>query len=181
MTRFVSLRKMVLRSCRSEAGSATVEFVVLFPLLFSVFLMAVDAGIMQTKQVFLHRAMDTSVREVRLGRVTEADKISEMICARTAMLPNCRDQITVEMRPIDTATFDGLNAPLTCVDLEDELTPYVEFNPGAGGAAQQLMMVRVCVVTKPIIQLTNFFTGVAINPEGKAVLRTSGIFVNEPR
>ncbi len=180
MTRFASLRERVMRGWRSEDGTTTVEFVVLFPLLFSVFVLAVDAGIMQFRQVVLHRAMDMAIREVRLGRITESDTMSGLICARTAMLPNCLDRITVEMRPIDTASFTGLDTPLTCVDLEEELTPYVEFNPGSGGAAQELMLVRVCVVADPFVRLTRVLTGVPVNPEGNAVLHTRGIFVKEP-
>ncbi len=166
---------------RAEEGSVTVEFVIIVPFVLSIFLMGVDSGVTQLRQAFLYRAVDMAVREVRLGTVNEAESLSKMICARTAMLPNCENAITVEMQPIDTSTFSGLDAPTLCINHEEELTPAIAFNPGAGGQAQELMLIRVCVVTKPFIRLTGFLTALPVNDEGDYVLTARNVFVNEPR
>jgi hypothetical protein len=171
----------ILRFWRDSAGSSTVEFVIIVPLLLSILLMSVDAGITQLRQVFLHRAIEQTVRDVRLGRVSENDRMSTLICERAAMLPNCRSKIAVEMRPIDTSNFTGLHSPSTCIHSEDEITPALAFNPGAGGLAQELMLLRVCVTVEPFIRWTGVAMALPVNPTGNYVLRVSSVFVNEPR
>lgn len=166
---------------RGEDGSVTVEFVIIVPFVLSIFLMGVDSGVTQLRQAFLYRAVDMAVREVRLGLINEADSLSELICKRTAMLPKCKEAITVEMQPIDTTSFSGLNDPVLCINREEELTPAITFNPGLGGQEQELMLIRVCVVTDPFIRLTGFLTALPVNAEGDYVLTARNVFVNEPR
>lgn len=170
----------LIRRLRSEDGAVTVEFVIVFPFLLSLMLMAIDSGITQLRQTFLHRAVDLAVREVRLGRINESDAMSALICARTSMLPNCRENITVEMQVINTQTFAGLNEPTRCVNREENLTPAVDFNPGSRGDVQDLMLVRVCVAADPFIRLTGALTQMALNQEGNYVLTSNAVFVNEP-
>lgn len=165
-----------------QEGAVTVEFVVIVPFLLSLFFASVDVGISMLRQVMLDRAMDLAVREVRLGRVPNDGSVTmaQLICERTMLLPDCINNIAVEMQPIDTATFAGLTPTVQCVNRELALTPSVTFNVGAGGQAQELMLIRTCVAADPFIQLTGFFTAMPINPEGEYVVVSRGIFVNEP-
>jgi hypothetical protein len=119
---------------------------------------------------------------VRLGNIGNGDDttLSQMICDRAGMLPDCATDIAVEMEPIDTVTFDGLDDPIQCVDREQNLTPAVTFNPGAGGQAQELMLIRVCVAADPFLRLTGFVNSMPINADGDYVLVSRSIFVNEP-
>ncbi|MCH8466247.1 MAG: pilus assembly protein [Roseinatronobacter sp.] len=169
------------RFWRSTDGSSTVEFVIIVPFLLSIFLLSVDAGIMQLRHVFLHRAVEQTVREVRLGQVSEEDRMSSLICERAAMLPNCGSKIAVEMRPVDTSNFTGLERRSNCIRDEDAITPAVTFTPGAGGMAQELMLVRVCVTVEPFIRWTGVALALPVNPTGNFVLNVSSVFVNEPR
>ena len=171
----------LLRFWRDSAGSSTVEFVIIIPFLLSILLLSVDAGVTQLRQVFLHRAVDQTVRDVRLGRISESDRMSSLICERAAMLPNCTSNIAVEMRPIDTSTFSGLEIRSNCIQNEGEVTPALDFDPGAGGLAQELMMVRVCVEVEPFIRWTGVALALPVNPSGNYVLNVSSVFVNEPR
>jgi hypothetical protein len=171
----------LLRFWRDSAGSSTVEFVIIIPFLLSILLLSVDAGVTQLRQVFLHRAVDQTVRDVRLGRISESDRMSSLICERAAMLPNCTNNIAVEMRPIDTSTFSGLEIRSNCIQNEGEVTPALDFDPGAGGLAQELMMVRVCVEVEPFIRWTGVALALPVNPSGNYVLNVSSVFVNEPR
>lgn len=164
---------------RSEDGAVTVEFAIVVPFVLGLLLMAIDSGIVQLRQVFLHRAVDLAVREVRLGRVSEAESMSELICSRTTMLPNCLQRITVEMLPIDTAVFSGIGNPITCVDREQEITPALTFNPGSG--QQELMLVRACVIADPFIQVVGYINGLPRDANGDYVLIANSVFVNEPR
>ena len=181
MTRYNQWHRAAAARLKREDGAVTVEFVVIFPLFMVVFLLAVDTGIAKMRQVFLDRAIDISVREVRLGRVSEQSSLAELICQRTSMVPDCLSNITVEMQPISTAGFDGLDDPFKCVDREQQLTPSVAFKPGAGGQAQELMLIRVCVVVDPFIKMTKSLAGIALNEKGELVLIGRSVFVNEPR
>lgn len=171
----------LLRFWRDSAGSSTVEFVIIIPFLLSIFLLSVDAGITQLRQVFVHRAVEQTVRDVRLGHVSESDRMSSLICKRAAMIPNCTTKITVEMRPIDTTTFAGLENRSNCVRNEGEITPALAFNPGAGGMAQELMLLRVCVTVEPFIRWTGIALALPVNPAGDFMVNVSSVFVNEPR
>lgn len=167
---------------RGQQGAVTVEFVVIVPFLLSLFFASVDVGISMLRQVMLDRAMDLAVREVRLGRVPDDGSVTmaQLICDRTMLLPDCMNNIAVEMEPIDTETFAGLTPTVQCVNREEDLTPSVTFDVGDGGNAQELMLIRTCVAADPFIRLTGFLTAMPINPEGQYVAVSRGIFVNEP-
>ncbi len=171
-------RAVALYRC-NEKGAVTVEFVIVFPFVLTLLLTSIDAGITNLRQVFLARAVDLAVREVRLGNVSESARMSELICSRTSMLPSCMQNITVEMRPIDTDTFAGLEDPVSCINRELEITPSVVFTPGTG--AQELMLIKVCVAADPFIRLNGFISQMPINASGQYVLITNSVFVNEPR
>lgn len=181
MKRVYRLRTALRTAWSREDGAVTVEFVIILPLVLSIFFLGIDAGIMNLRQVFLDRAVDIAVREVRLGRVSEQASLSELICQRTAMLPACLANISVEMQPISTSSFDGLEDPVTCIDREEAVTPAVTFIPGSGGAAQELMLLRVCVVSDPFLRVTGLLGGIDVNPDGDLVLISTSVFVNEPR
>ncbi|MBN2760072.1 MAG: pilus assembly protein [Rhodobacteraceae bacterium] len=179
MSRFrFSLRSWVKR----QDGAVTVEFVVIIPFLLTLFFASVDAGITMLRQVMLDRAVDLAVREVRLGRVPSDGSVTmaQLICDRTILFSDCPNNIAVEMQPIDTTNFAGLTDPIRCVDRELAITPAVAFNPGSGGSAQELMLIRTCVAADPLIRFTGFLTAMPINPEGQYVVASRGIFVNEP-
>lgn len=172
-----ALRKWV----RRQDGNVTVEFVIVVPFLLSLFFASVDAGITMLRQVFLDRAVDIAVREVRLGNLSESDSLAQEICSRTSLIADCGQNITVEMVPIDTTNFAGLTDPIQCVDRELGITPAVAFNPGAGGSAQELMLLRVCIAADPFIRLTGYLSSMPINADGEYVLVSRGVFVNEPQ
>ncbi|CUX80293.1 MAG: Tad secretion system minor pilin component TadE [Roseibaca calidilacus] len=177
---------IALKSLRNWAfrqdGAVTAEFVIAVPFILSLFFASVDVGISMLRQVMLDRAMDLAVREVRLGRVPSDGSVTmaQLICARTALLPDCINNITVEMQPVDTQDFTGLTPAVQCVNRELDLTPAVTFNVGAGANAQELMLIRTCVAAEPLIRMTGFFTSMPINSEGQYVVVSRGVFVNEP-
>lgn len=172
------LRPWALR----QDGSVTVEFVIVVPFLLSLFFASIDTGITMLRQVMLDRAVDMAVREVRLGRVPTGGAVTmaQLICERTQFLPNCEQNIAVEMMPVNTTDFAGLDAPIQCVDRELDITPALSFTPGLGGNAQELMLIRVCVAADPFIRATAYLSAMPVNQNGQYVVVSRGIFVNEP-
>ncbi|MCC5966011.1 MAG: pilus assembly protein [Natronohydrobacter sp.] len=179
MIRLPRFLQTLSRRWRAEDGAVTVEFVVVFPFVLSILLMAIDAGVTQLRQTFLNRSVDIVMRDVRLGRQNQSDSIKELICNRTSMLRNCIENITVEMRPVDTINFTGLDEPIRCINRELELIPQVDFDTGVPGE-QELMLVKVCVVADPFIRITGFISQLPINADGDYVLVSTNIFVKEP-
>jgi len=51
---------------RKEDGNATIEFAILFPAFIMIFLSAFESGLLMTRQVLLDRAVDLTVRDIRL-------------------------------------------------------------------------------------------------------------------
>lgn len=175
-----------------QDGAVTVEFVVIVPFVLSLFFASVDVGISLLRQVMLDRAVDLTVREIRLGNPAfdSSDDIKNAICTgipdtssgmRSVMQEAaCLAGITVELRIIDDESFAGLDAPVGCIDREEDITPAVTFNPRSAADPQQLMLIRTCVVSDPFIRWTGVLTAMPVNAEGDYVAVSRGIFVNEP-
>ena len=168
------------RFARAERGSATVEFALVVPLVLAFLLSSVDFGVVMLRQVFLDRAVDIAVRDIRLGRVANNghDALRDAICENSIMLPNCEQNIAIELRPINTETFAGLDAPAQCVNRAEEINPVLEFNPMRG--QQELMLIRVCVVADPFLRVTGYVLGMSLDDSGGYNVVSRSAFANEP-
>ncbi|WP_323034759.1 pilus assembly protein [Pararhodobacter sp.] len=177
MTRIFSL---IQRYRTQEAGTATIGFVIAVPLVLSILFTAIDFGAVMLRQVFLDRAVDISIREVRLGNVPSNGiaTLRAAICARTILIGNCEASLTVELRPIDTQTWAGINDPVQCINRSANIAPTVVFNPSAGN--QDLMLVRVCASADPFITFTGLVLGLGQATTGDFHIVSIGAFTNEP-
>jgi hypothetical protein len=169
------------RFWRQDDGTSTVEFVIAVPLVLTLLFSAVDFGAVMLRQVFLDRSVDIAVRQVRLGSVGPHAhaQFRQMICDGTILISDCTNRIAVEMRPIDTTTWAGLDAPAQCVNRAEDIEPVLQFNPGSGG--QELMMIRVCVAADPFIGLTGLVLGMErAEDSGVYHIVSHAAFSNEP-
>lgn len=174
------LSRALRRLARSQAGNATVEFVILVPIVLALLFSSIDFGVMMIRQVYLDRAVDLAAREIRLGQnVGTPTQFRQRICDRTYMAPNCMANIAVELRPVNTATWAGLHTPAQCVNRDAEIAPVLQFNPGMG--AQELMLIRACLVARPFIRMTGWVMGMPTDPSGRYALVARSAWVNEPR
>ncbi|MCB1389713.1 MAG: pilus assembly protein [Rhodobacteraceae bacterium] len=164
----------------TEAGSAAVEFVIALPLVLAFLFSSIDFGVVMLRQVFLDRAVDIAVRQVRLGNITgsEFSDFRAMICDNSFLISNCENSIAIELRPVDTLTWSGLDDPAQCVNRELELSPVLTFVPGAG--LQELMLIRVCAVVDPFIDMTGLILGMPEDNSGGFFLVSHAAFANEP-
>lgn len=180
MTQIPQLFPRLARFLRRDLGSASLEFALAVPVVMAMLFSSIDYGAVMLRQVFLDRAVDMTAREVRLGQINAAGftGFRDRICDRTILLRNCRGTISIEMRPIDTTTWAGLNAPAQCINRQDDITPLLDFSPGAG--QQELMLIRVCVAADPFIRMTGYVMGMTQNPDGIYNLVSRAAWVNEP-
>ncbi len=163
----------------SEAGSASVEFVILFPIIFLFLLAAVELGMINLRYTLLERAVDLTVRDLRLGKIASPshDVLKKTICKRASVLPDCVNSLLIELRPIDKTTWSLPSANAQCVDRDAAVAPVLTFNPGV---PDELMLMRVCAVLDPMLPTTGL--GLALNRvgTGEIFLVSSSVFVNEP-
>lgn len=180
MTPRPALARLRDRLARSEAGSATIEFVIGVPLILSLLFSSIDYGVVMLRQVFLDRAVDIAVRQVRLGAVPANGHAAfrAQICANTFMITDCEDAIAIELRPIDTTTWAGLDTPAQCVNRAADIEPTLQFTPSPG--TQALMLVRVCVAADPFITMTGMILGLSRDDTGDYLIVAKSAFANEP-
>lgn len=197
MIRLWSLFARALRRLKwNEAGSSTIEFVILFPPFVIFFLSGVEAGLMMLRNAMLERGLDLAVREIRLGTPTPPTftEFRQQICDVAMIIPNCMDNVQVELQVVDSATWEPLDLTPRCVDRNSPMDPFdgsnINYNTGMNN---DFMLVRLCANVDPI--LPGFALGLILDrvplpgagdvadgaPDlnGYAIIATSA-FVNEP-
>ena len=171
------MRLAVRRMTGEEEGTATIEFVMFFPVFLTVFMSAFESGLLMTRQVMLERAIDVSVRELRLGWKPTHDELKARICDVASVFPDCLDVVMLELRPVDTTTWSPLNTNITCVERDAAIQPVTTF---VQGAQNEMMLVRACAVFDPVFPLTGLGLNLAVDASGGYQLAASSAFVNEP-
>ena len=104
----LGLRHAVKRYIRDESATATMELVIMFPLMMIVFIAAFESAMILTRQIILERTLDMSVRVLRLaqGVITDAVEVRNSMCSNTILLPNCEELLTIDLQLVDTDTYD---------------------------------------------------------------------------
>ncbi len=169
----------ISRFWRREEANATVEFVIVFPMVLLVFIAAFETAMLLTRQVMLERALDGAVRYLRLtsGLSVTYDDIRTNICENTPVLPDCENALLLDVRPIDQVTYALPDYQLLCVDRSGTVTPANTFNPGV---ENQLMLVRACAAVDRILPISGLGLDLTRDETGAIHLLAANIFVNEP-
>lgn len=172
---FRRLRQAVAR----EDGTATIEFVILFPAIMTIFLSAFEVSIYLTRSVLLDRALDLNVRDLRLGALNPATQaqLKKQVCNDALIFKDCVNNMTIELTRVSTATWDLPSTNIACVDRNEEIQPSVEFTLGG---SNDVMIVRACAVLNPFFATTNLVMGMPLDPSGGEQLIAMSTFVNEP-
>ncbi|MGF6861955.1 hypothetical protein ABIE69_002529 [Rhodobacteraceae bacterium MBR-64] len=175
---FPRLRRGLRKLGLGESGTASVEFVLYVPLFLAVFMAAFESGLITLRHVMLERAVDISVRNLRLG--LWADPTPEMlrdeICAQSAIIPDCQNVLLLELIPVDQATWTMPDPGASCVNRNEEIQPVTAF---VTGGQNQLMLVKACAIFNPIFPSTGLGLQLVRDDGGYAVTAFSA-FVNEP-
>jgi len=169
-----------VRSLRqNEDGNPTVEFVIVFPFIVTLFFTAFEFGLLMTRHVMLERAVDLTVRDLRLGHfiAPTQDDLRRVICNRAGMIPKCMDSLLIELRPVSTVTWTPLGSDTTCKNRNEEIQPVVSLNPGI---SNEMVLVRVCAVFEPFFPSTTLGMKLSRDELGGYALVSSSAFVNEP-
>ncbi len=149
--------RTIAEFCKDDAGVVSVEFVLIFPTFFALFLMTIESGLISLNQVMLDRGVDLAVRDVRLGTIAAAsddaddletfqDRIKERICQDAFTILNCAGQLQIEMVSRDLRAWTDIPGEVTCVDrsLADQPVSGI-----VSTANNQLVFLKVCVRIDP--------------------------------
>ena len=165
---------------RSGAGGVTIEFVILLPLVFYFFFLALETGLWSAREIMLRRATNLAVRDVRLatGSVPGYDAMKALICERSVFDAGCIENIRIEMRAMPIADWADLNGAAPCVDRDEDFDPANGFLPGQ---QNNLMMMRVCRLFDPLLPGTGLGRKLPEGSDGTYGVRVTTAFVTEPR
>lgn len=174
------LAKKLKKLGLSESGAATVEFVIVFPFFVGIFLSSFEVAMMNMRAVMLERAMDLTVREIRLssGAQLNYDDILDDVCERATIVPDCLDVVRMELQAVDKDNFAGIENNPDCVKRDEEVQPAVKFK---NGIENELMLIRVCAVIDPFFPNLGVGRSMPLDASGGYQVIASSAFVNEPK
>ncbi|MCB1347146.1 MAG: pilus assembly protein [Maritimibacter sp.] len=175
-----------------DDGNATIEFVILFPLIMFIFLSSFEVSIYLTRAVLLDRALDINVRLLRLGTLTiegrdpdlgppSSDELKtefqRRVCDDTLIFKDCPSAIMIELTEVSTTTWDLPAGRTICVDRDADIQPVVDFT---SGGQNDLMLIRACTVLDPFFGTTPYVMELPLDRTGGYVVAAASTFVNEP-
>ena len=164
---------------RREDGTAAIEFAMTVPLLMMIFMASFESGFLMIRSIMLEQSVDMTMRELRLGHLplATAATLKDEICSRSVILTNCEDNITIEMRRINTTSWDLPTSNVACMDRVEDIEPAVVFDQGQ---QNDVMLVRVCVVQDAMFPTTGVGLGLPKDDQGGYGLITTTAFSVEP-
>jgi hypothetical protein len=173
-----------------DRGTATIEFVLLVPLVLTVFFASFESSFFMIKSVMLERSVDIVVRDIRLGKLDglNHNSLKKRFCETSALGggTSCIDKMRIWMQPINTADFKMVLPQRYCMDKSAKIDPLID-PPAAEfayGVDNDIMLLHICLLEEPLFPTTIVgATLVAENGNGDDQLYgivVNSVFVNEP-
>lgn len=172
------------RFSQDERGTASLEFVLVFPIFFGFFLMTYESGIISARHVMLERGVDLAVRDVRIGVIPDPTRaqLRTRICEEAMIIPDCERQLEIELLRRNPTAWEDVSPQVLCVDRGD-----IDKDNGELGdtANNQLMVLRACVRIDPVLPTSGIGKAIVDNNSGTAAggsyaLVSTAAFVVEP-
>lgn len=169
---------------RDDRGGASVEFVVVAVMLFTILFTMFESGVLMARSVMLERGLNIGVRDIRIGAIGPDDHnlLRERICDGAFLIGDCENSINLEVVPFASAgAFVGGNPFVAPTQCRDRSVPPPETNPNFNaGNPNAIMFVRACLVVDP------FFPGLGLGASmtkdatgGYAIVKQT-VFMREP-
>jgi hypothetical protein len=166
------------RFIEDQSGNATIEFVIVFPVLMFFVMMVFETGFIATRSVLLERGLDIAARDLRLGTdpTIDHEKLKKLVCENSNILANCERDLILEVVELDINSAYPQNQA-NCIDRTEEIEPTITFNPGG---RNRIMFVRACMIIDPIFPVLGISLGLRKDNSGGYQLVTYTAFMNEP-
>lgn len=174
-----------------ERGTATIEFVILVPIILTIFFASFESSFYMIRSVLLERSVDIVVRDIRLGSLDNMNHrlLKQRICETSALVFSidvCVDKMRIWMQPINTANFAMVLPQRNCMDKSASIDPLLD--PPATefiyGSDNDIMLLHICLLEEPLFPTT--IVGAALvgangnGDEENYGLVVTSVFVNEP-
>jgi len=164
---------------RREDGTATMEFVLVIPVIMAIFMASFESGLLMVRSILLEQSLDMTMRELRLGHYPGATNhfLKKEICSRTIIFADCVSNMKIELQRVNTATWDMPATPVKCINRQEAIEPVV--TPDVG-TQNDLMLIRVCVVQDAMFPTTGIGLNLHLDKEGGYFLVALSAFSVEP-
>lgn len=183
-----TFRSLFQRFAKDDRGITSIEFVLVFPIFFGIFLMTFESGMISLRHVMLERGVDFAIRDVRIGTTPDPDRdiLRQKICEVSRIIPDCERQLEIELLQRDPLAWTAVPTEVQCVDRGDLDRPPPTFD---GTGNNMLMFMRACVRIDPFLTSPIYgLIGRAITDGGAGdsaaggsyALVSTGAFVVEP-
>ena len=146
-----------LKSFRADqCGYSTAEFTIVATTFLTGFFWIFETGLIMTKQMMLERALDITVRDLRLSAnpLYTHEYIKNKICNLAIVFNDCNTNLLLEMDVVDLST--GYSKTYKCFDKKNDFTPVTAWKPGD---RQEIIYVRACIIVDPLMP-----NGIALFP-----------------
>ncbi|MFZ7093213.1 TadE/TadG family type IV pilus assembly protein [Primorskyibacter sp. 2E233] len=176
----ISFVKNALKSfARDERGSMVVPFALWTPVFLGLILSGVELGTVTIRQTALERALDDTVRDLRLDVASNVthDQLKAQICQGAAVLPDCENMLRLEMVSLDMRAWSAPATSADCVDVSQEVNPVRGFYRGGD---QAMMLLRACYKYQPITPAGTLSSSLAKDEAGYTAIVATTAFVHEP-
>lgn len=177
MTRFIM--KTLRRFRDSEDGSSVVPFALWTPVFLALVLSSIELGVVTLRHTTLERALDQTVRDVRLGTGTNYthESLKQSICEKAPVLPDCMNMLQLEMVKLNMRQWSAPPASADCVDTAQAVNPLRSFEYGRDN---EMMMLRACYKFKPISPSGGLAANLPADANGYTAVVSTSAFVQEP-
>ena len=174
----MSIRTLARWLRRDTRGAAAVEFALVVPMLLALIFSTFEAGWIMLQSIMLDRALDMTVRELRLGTFNPTHESMRLkVCERAVVLVDCVQSLTLELIPITSGSSSYPSDAARCVDRTSPIAPVLRFN---AGARSDIMFVRACYVVSPITPGLGLGLALSKDESGAIRLLSKSAFTNEP-
>ncbi|KKB77160.1 hypothetical protein VW35_15700 [Devosia soli] len=172
-------KRSAKRLGRDTRGAAAVEFAMVVPLLFAVIFSIFEGGWIMLQSIMLDRAVDMTVRELRLGTFAAPthEAMRQRVCDRAVVLLDCTQSLTLELIPITSGSASYPTDNARCVNRSSPIAPTLRFN---AGARSDIMFVRACLVVSPLTPGLGLGLALPKDETGAVRLISKSAFNNEP-
>ena len=174
------LTKRLRRTAREEDGVASIEFVFALPILMAIFMASFESGLFMTRSIMLEQSLDMVMRELRLGHYVTPTMalLKTEICKRTVVFQNCEASLLIDLRKVNTTTFNLPTVAAGCVNRDEVIQPVTQLQIGQ---QNELILLRACIVEDAIFPTTGI--GLQLTRTGQGggyeIIAVSA-FSNEP-
>lgn len=174
-----SIRTKLIQFARDEAGTSTIEFLLVFPIIFTTFIASFESGFFMMRYVMLDRGLDMTVRELRLGVIATPAlaNIKKSICDKGQLISDCEASIRLELTSVDTTTWIFPTGQIQCLDKGQPPEPVVE--PSLG-IENEVMLIRACLSAQPMFPTAIVAASMNRSSVGDYFVSATSAFVNEP-